>query len=42
MAHVLHIAAYATRTAQRGDLLRSMIVGGCALALILARAPIGI
>lgn len=41
MSRVLIIATHASRTAKEADVLRGMIVGGCALALILAKVPLG-
>lgn len=40
MSRVLIIASRATRKATSMDLVHGAIVGGCALALILARVPI--
>jgi hypothetical protein len=41
MSRIVTLAAEATHKAARIDLLHSLAVGGCALALILARAPLG-
>jgi len=40
MSSVLRLAAHATRSTSQPDVVRGLIVGGCALALILARAPV--
>jgi hypothetical protein len=42
MSRVLLLATQTTRSAGTVDLLRGAFVGGCALALILARTPLGI
>jgi hypothetical protein len=41
MSQILVLASHATRHALHANLLRGMIVGGCGLALVLARMPIG-
>jgi hypothetical protein len=42
MSRLVILADRATRQASRSDLVRSCVVGGCALALILARVPFGL
>jgi hypothetical protein len=41
MSHILVLASHAGRGVTQSNVLRGMIVGGCGLALILARAPLG-
>ncbi|MCT2401587.1 hypothetical protein [Novosphingobium mangrovi (ex Huang et al. 2023)] len=40
MAKVIALASHSTARLQHLDLLRSLVVAGCAMALILAKAPL--
>jgi hypothetical protein len=40
MARVVTLAARTSRTLRGADLLRAVVVTGCAAALILAKAPL--
>ena len=40
MAKVIALASHRTARLQHLDLLRSLVVAGCAMALILAKAPL--
>ncbi len=40
MARVISLAAHRAQHAPHLDVLRSLIVAGCAMALILAKAPL--
>ncbi|WP_256377254.1 hypothetical protein [Novosphingobium sp. 9U] len=42
MARVILLASHARRTASETVVLRTLVVSGCALALILAKVPLSL